>query len=252
VQPGELDECPFCEGREDRTPPEVLAIPGEGREPNTPGWTARVVPNLYPAFERQEVVVHSPRHVRSVAELSDDELTAVAEAWSTRVAAEPAGYIHPLINEGRSAGASLPHSHSQLVWLSETPPAVREQRADGIQELVRTALEQNLVVVETGELVAFSHPVGRVPYELLIAPRSANESWPSTETLGGALLLLRDCVRRLQAAEGAVPWNAWLHHGAAWHIELVPRLAIQAGVELGAGVYVNALPPEDAAAALRG
>jgi UDPglucose--hexose-1-phosphate uridylyltransferase len=252
AQAGELDGCPFCEGREDRTPPEVLAIPSEGREPDSPGWTVRVVPNLYPAFERQEVVVHSPRHARSVAELSDDELAAIAEAWSARAAAEPAGYLHPLVNEGHSAGASLPHSHSQLVWLTETPPAVRDERPTGLDDLVRTALEQELVVAEAGELVAFSHPVARAPYELLITPRRDRAGWPSIEALAGALALLRDCVRMLQAAEGAVPWNAWLHHGSAWHIELVPRLAVQAGVELGAGIYVNALLPADAAAALRG
>src|SRR5262249_32681361 len=62
----ELDQCPFCAGREDRTPPEVLLIGAP--------WRVRVVPNLYPAFERQEVVVHTPRHARSLAELSDDEL----------------------------------------------------------------------------------------------------------------------------------------------------------------------------------
>jgi UDPglucose--hexose-1-phosphate uridylyltransferase len=45
-----------------------------------------------------------------------------------------------------------------------------------------------------------------------------------------------------------VPWNAWLH---ADHIELVPRLTVLAGVELGAGIYVNAVAPEEAAAALR-
>ena len=62
----ERDECPFCEGREDRTPPETLRIGGDT------AWVVRVVPNLYPAFEQQEVVVHSPRHVRTFAELTDE------------------------------------------------------------------------------------------------------------------------------------------------------------------------------------
>ena len=112
---GELDECPFCAGREDRTPPEVFRVGGEA------GWTARVVPNLYPAFERQEVVVHSPRHVRTFAELSDGEVAAVAVAWRARKDAG-GGYMHACVNEGRAAGSSLPHSHSQLVWTAEAPP----------------------------------------------------------------------------------------------------------------------------------
>jgi len=253
AEPAELDECPFCEGREDRTPPEVFALPAEGREPNTPGWRVRVVPNLYPAFERHEVVIHTPRHARSLGELSDEEIALVASAWSARAATTGASsYVHPLINEGRAAGASLPHSHSQLVWLPEPPPAVLGERPNGLSELLRAALDDNTVVAGAQDLVAFCHPAGRLPYETLIMSESTREPWPDKDTLAVALRLLRDVVLRLQAVEGAVPWNAWLHHGSIWHIELVPRLAILAGLELGAGIYVNSLPPEHAAELLRG
>ena len=51
----------------------------EGRKPDTPGWEVRVVPNKYPAFERQEVVVHSPEHKRSLAELDREQLDLVAK-----------------------------------------------------------------------------------------------------------------------------------------------------------------------------
>jgi UDPglucose--hexose-1-phosphate uridylyltransferase len=253
-QPGELDECPFCEGREDRTPPEVLAIPAEGRAPNTPGWTVRVVPNLYPAFERQEVVIHTPRHARSFAELTDAEVDAVATAWTMRAEAASAkgfAYLHPLINEGRAAGASLMHSHSQLVWLRDPPAAVDTERGDGLRDLLLTAREQDLVVRSTQGLVAFCHPAGRLPYETAIASEEVREPRPDQATLALALTLLRDVVAALHAVEGHVPWNAWLHHGRDWHLELVPRLSILAGIELGAGIYVNALAPERAAEALR-
>ena len=78
----------------------------------------RVVPNLYPAFERQEVVVHSPRHVRSFAELTDDEVAAVARGVAARARAARPRLRARVVNEGRAAGSSLPHSHSQLVWLA--------------------------------------------------------------------------------------------------------------------------------------
>jgi UDPglucose--hexose-1-phosphate uridylyltransferase len=228
----ELDECPFCEGREDRTPPESFRVGGVAT------WTVRVVPNLYPAFERQEVVVHSPRHVRSFADLADEEVAAIAEAWQARRnAARVDGfdYVHALINEGAAAGSSLAHSHSQLVWLRERPPEVVRESSDA------TELLQDLVVVERGSMRAVVHRAGRLPYETLIA----GEPFELTD----ALMLLREVVARLRAVEGAVPWNAWLHEG---HIELVPRLSVLAGVELGAGIYVNTVAPEDAAAALRG
>jgi UDPglucose--hexose-1-phosphate uridylyltransferase len=232
----------------------VLALPRNGREPNTPGWRVRVVPNLYPAFDRQEVVIHSPRHVRRFAELDDEEVEAVAAAWSARAAdtaGDPASYVFPMVNEGRAAGASLPHSHSQLVWFPEAPPAVRTERAEGLVELLRAAREERLDVLRAHDLVAFCHPAGRLPYEVTITSEAAREARPDERTLSLALLLLRDVLAKLGRAVGDVPWNAWLHHGREWHIELVPRLAVIAGLELGAGVFVNAVDPAEAALALR-
>jgi UDPglucose--hexose-1-phosphate uridylyltransferase len=101
-------------------------------------------------------------------------------------------------------------------------------------------------------VVALCHPVGLLPYETLIGPTSPGNPWPEQDALATALVLLRDVVARLREVEGPVPWNAWLHHGATWHIELLPRLSVLAGLELGAGIYVNSLPPEQAAAKLRG
>ena len=260
--PQELETCPFCEGREDRTPPETLALPE--RDPrDSPGWRVRVVPNLYPAFERQEVVVHSPRHVRSFADLEDAEVELVAEAWARRVRAARAEgfeYVHALINEGRAAGASLPHSHSQLVWMREPPPAVVEEgdlarrEFDLLREIHGRPDPAELEVASTAELLAVCPPASRVPYEVLILNGQVREPDAfASEYLPTALVLLRDVVQRLRAVEGPVPWNAWLHDGEdSWHIELVPRLTILAGIELGAGTFVNTLPPEDAAAALRG
>jgi UDPglucose--hexose-1-phosphate uridylyltransferase len=203
----------------------------------------RVVPNLYPAFERQEVVVHSPRHVRTFAELTDDEVTAVAAAWKARRdAAHVDGfpYLHALINEGRAAGSSLPHSHSQLVWLREAPPAVTAEQTDAVPKLLA---ESGLEIAELDGMVAVAHRAGRLPYETLIGGEPFD--------LATGLRLLRNVVHRLRTLEGAVPWNAWLHDGASPHLELVPRLAVQAGIELGAGIAVNTVSPEDAATALR-
>ncbi len=157
----------------------------------------RVFPNLYPAFARQEVVVHSPEHLRSVAELGEEQLALVAEAWRLRREAEPAGYLHALVNEGREAGAS------------------------------------------------------RLPYELVLAPAEPRAGAFVDPLLPAALVLLGEAVRRLRATDPEVPLNAWLHDSDDWHLEVLPRRAVLAGIELGAGIYVNAVPPEDAAARLR-
>jgi UDPglucose--hexose-1-phosphate uridylyltransferase len=214
------------------TPPQTLVLPETGE------WRVRVVPNLYPALERQEVVVHSNRHVRSIAELEEDELELVAEAWRRRAAGKP-GYVHALINEGREAGSSLPHSHSQLVWLPE--PLRPRARPRGEPFLERDGL------------VATCPWASRLPYETVVAPATPEGSGLESERLGPALRMLAGLVRRLHVLEGPIPLNAWLEHDERdWRLVLLPRLTILAGLELGAGIFVNTLPPEEAAQRLAG
>jgi UDPglucose--hexose-1-phosphate uridylyltransferase len=233
----ELESCPFCAGREDRTPPETLRL-GDGPT----GWGIRVVPNLYPALERQEVVVHGPEHRRSLGELDDATLDLVAEAWQRR-ARDTGGTVFAFVNEGQDAGASLPHSHSQLAWLPGPPPAVVAER--GLAEVEP--------VLERDGLVAGCPRASRVPFEVQIAPARSEPEGLRSELLGAALRLLAELVRRVQSVreDTAVPFNAWLHEGAHWHLELVPRTTRLAGLELGAGVWINSVSPEEAAVQLR-
>ena len=248
-------DCPFCAGHEAMTPPEV-ARTGAGA-PDTPGWQVRVVPNLYPAFAGQEVVVHGPEHTRSLAELDDALLELVAEAWRQRARGRrEEGLIHlqALVNEGREAGASLTHSHSQLVWLPEEPPLAAAEAGEPCRicaSIERELREGSRVVAERDGLVLLCPWAGRMPYEMLIAPAEHEANGFESPRLGTALALAADGLRRLRAVEGPRPANLWLDNGSHWHLELLPRLTILAGLELGAGVYLNPLAPEQAAGALR-
>jgi len=239
--PRELEECPFCAGREDRTPPETLRLPAEG------AWQVRVVPNLYPAFERQEVVVHAPHHARSIAELPSEQLAIVAAAWRARAEsaqAEGFAYVHALVNEGEAAGASLPHTHSQLVWLREPPPAV-------VGEGEMDAVTEGELVLEQDGVVVLCPAVSAEPYELRVVPAERQRDAFASPSLARALDLAAEALRRLRAVEPGAPANLWLHDGPWWHIDIVPRLTVAAGIELGAGISVNPLPPAEAAARLR-
>jgi UDPglucose--hexose-1-phosphate uridylyltransferase len=266
--PGESASCPFCEGHEQETPPELLALGAKkDRLPDSPGWKVRVVPNLFPAFERQQVVVHAPTHLRSFADLSEPQLALVAEAWTDvaeRAWAQGFDHLLAVVNEGKAAGASRPHSHSQIVWLDHLPPEVAAEAPrlrrdscalcsllgdlDPALELAERKLTQGSVSL----LVA---PTGRAPYELLVAPREhLPDVFGNAEVLTAALSLAAEGVRRLSTVEGATPFNLWLHNfqeDGHWHLELVPRLNVFAGVELGAGIYINTLLPGEAATRLR-
>ena len=197
--------------------------------------------------------------MRSFAELIDDEVAGVAVAWRERArAARDAGfpYVHALLNEGREAGASLPHNHTQLAWLEEAPPAVQAEGNGGNCAVCRH-LEAELasgdrLVLEREGVVVLAAYGGRLPYELLIAPLGhPDESGFESELLAPALGLVSESLRRLHVLEGPAPVNAWLHDRGHWHLEVLPRLTVFAGIELGAGIYVNSLAPEAAAAALR-
>jgi UDPglucose--hexose-1-phosphate uridylyltransferase len=119
------EECPFCPGHESMTPPEILRT-GDGVA-GEPGWRVRVFPNLYPITEAHEVVVLSPDHYRTFADLSDDAAAEVFTVLRDRVRAHlDAGlpFATAIINQGRAAGASIAHPHAQVFGLDFVPPDV--------------------------------------------------------------------------------------------------------------------------------
>jgi UDPglucose--hexose-1-phosphate uridylyltransferase len=169
---------PFAEGHEDRTPPEIYAERPGGGPPDSPGWTVRVVPNLYPALEpargngdaeaapeRQawpdlftsqpatgahEVIVNGPQPVLSLADLPLEQVLAAVEVWRERMRAHAdASYVQLIVNERREAGASLPHTHAQLYALDFVPAAVARER-ERFGAYADRMMGQNLL----GDLVA--------------------------------------------------------------------------------------------------
>jgi UDPglucose--hexose-1-phosphate uridylyltransferase len=306
--PLRTEDCPFCEGREERTPPETGAERPEGGTANGPGWRLRAVPNLYPALagegagEREapsagprdplreaargsqpnlfasspasghhEVIVHSPDHHRSLAELADyTPLDLVLGGWRTRMRAlsGSASYLQLIVNEGPEAGASLEHSHAQLYALGFVPAAVARERERTRAYYETTAGGQLLADVVTEEvrrrerLVAIDEEAAlvcpwasRSPFELRLIPRSPQARFEDDDRGAG---MLTAAVRALATRFGAeVGLNLWVRtapRGAepfCWHIDLVPRLAITAGFELSTGVNINTYPPERAAWELR-
>jgi hypothetical protein len=122
--------------------------------------------------------------------------------------------------------------------MREEPPAVSGEDSARLNELLA---RDELRVVEHGGAAAVVHEAGAAPYESLIAGG----------TLADGLGALRGLVSRLRELEGPFAWNAWLHAREPKHMHFVPRLTALAGIELGAGLYVNVLPPELAAERLR-
>ncbi|MCP4254835.1 MAG: galactose-1-phosphate uridylyltransferase, partial [Candidatus Scalindua sp.] len=128
--------CPFCEGNEDKTPPEILAYRDNGAMPNTSGWRVRVVPNKFPALQAEgehfkceegiydmmngigahEVIIESPRHIQSLTSLDNGNVEDVLLCYRDRLVdlKRDKRFVYGLLfkNVGFSAGASLEHTHS--------------------------------------------------------------------------------------------------------------------------------------------
>ena len=288
---------PFAPGHEDRTPPEVYAVRPNGGAANGPGWSVRVVPNLYPALSgvgelegdplasgrgepdlfaaqpaagAHEVIVNAPDSVWSLGELSPEQVEAAMAAWRERARTHAgAAYVHLIVNEGREAGASLPHTHAQLFALPFVPAAVARERErftayenrtqgrnlleDVLQEEVRRG---DRIVAVDDEAVALCPFAARVPFHVQIVPRRPRARFADDGPLGARML--HETLRRLGAALGTLPpLNMWVRTAPrdadrfCWHVEIMPRLAQLAGLEIGTGVHLNVLPPERAAEALR-
>jgi UDPglucose--hexose-1-phosphate uridylyltransferase len=224
-----------------------------------------------PAHGHHEVIVHAPDHHTSMSTLPPDQFAVVIESWRDRLAAHRgSAWVHLMVNEGKSAGASLEHSHAQLYALPFVPGVAARERerfsahntrtmgscllCDLAQEEVR--LRERVIAVNA-HAVLLAPFASRTPYELQLIPRHHATSLLEAETEAG--LLLREGLQRLARVLGAPPpLNLWLRsapRGAEhyhWRIDVVPRLTQLAGLELGAGISVNVYPPERAAADLRG
>jgi UDPglucose--hexose-1-phosphate uridylyltransferase len=299
----DLENDPFADGHEDRTPPEVYALRPNGQgQPNTPGWTVRVVPNLYPALQAEgdaaappenpaeapginpnrdlfwstrahgahEVIVNSPKPVISLAQLEQSEVIAAMDVWRERMRAHAdAAYVHVLVNERQEAGASLPHTHSQLYALDFVPAAIARERERAtayatrtmggnlLGDLVQEEVRKRQRIVSIDDDTVLMAPFGsRVPYQLLLAPRRPRKSFEDDGPTGAAMV--HDALNRLARRLGAnPPLNLWVRTAPTgaehfcWRIDILPRLTHLAGLELGAGVHLNIVSPERAAAELR-
>jgi len=223
-----------------------------------------------PATGDHEVIVNAPDPVVSLAELSREQVATAVEVWRERMRAHrDASYVHLIVNERHEAGASLPHTHAQLYALEFVPAALARERerfgayatrtmggnllADLVQEEVR---RRERIVAIDDEAVAMTAFAGRVPYQLTIAPRTPRKRFEDDGPTGAGLLheMLGRLARLLGSSPPANLWVRTAPSGAehfCWRIDILPRLTHLAGLELGAGVNLNIVAPEQAAAQLR-
>ena len=289
--------CPLCPGSERMTPPEILSYRREGSS-NEAGWTLRVVPNKFPAlriegdlgkagdgvYDRMngigahEVVIESERHDVDLFDLPENRFEDVLWAYRERLLdlKKDRRFKSVIIfkNHGADAGASLSHSHSQLIALPVVPKRVWEEMS-GCREYFRfrdrclfcdiivQEMEQKVrIVEESGEFIACAPYAPRFPFETWIIPKRHQCAYEMIERDQAKALaaIFRRTLRRLNLALENPPFNYIVHSAAFqewagdsyhWHIEIMPKLTKVAGFEWGSGFYINPTPPEESAKYLR-
>jgi len=309
-----VETCPFCRGNEDKTPPTIEAVPEEA------DWKIRIVENLYPVlgddnpnanlafglqqvidgYGRHEVVIDNPNHGIMIHEMTQEHLCSLFQTYQQRMQRlyenDPRlKYVLVFKNFGPAAGASIPHTHSQIIAMPVVPENVQNEvfhsrtyykkfnhcvfcslidealtyeatiydRSSGE---VRRKINVGQYVVERGEkFIAIKPFASRFEWEIHILPlqHEADFLKADVDDLEDFSRVLQRTMKKLDAVIGGVQYNFFLHslphddeytdcvNSFHWHLEICPRTTIPSGFELGSGLFVSTISPEEAAEQLR-
>ncbi len=284
---GNNNICPFCAGNEKHTPPEIVAYRDDFSTPNSPDWTIRTIPNKYSAFSLQkdleieknginqsrtgigqhEVVIETPEHDRELHEFAMEKIELVFKMFQERYLAlandDRIRYIQIYKNRGIFAGASLVHSHSQVLALPMVPevnkglPKYYEQVGDC---LICSIIAQekslgNRVIYEGDEFIVLSPYASRFAYEIWVLPKRHKAHFGNItvgerqelafiikQVLGVIITTLVNPSYNI--AINSAPINTGSEKAYHWFVEITPRLVVTAGVEVTTGFYMNPVSPE--------
>src|SRR3990172_1674494 len=290
--------CPFCPGHEEMTPPEILAFREPNTLPNTPGWSVRVVANKFPALTihgdvnreaygiydkmngigAHEVIVETPNHDENQPNFSLKRMNDVLWACRERIndlKKDPRfHYILIFKNHGQAAGASLEHTHSQLIALPIIPKRVVEELDGSLEyynykercifcDIIRQEIMQGTrIISENQDFIAVTPYAPKAPFEIWILPKKHESAFENSQKhqYENLAKLFSNTLKRMDKVLNSPPYNFILHTSHVkngdsqhyhWHFEIMPTLTKVAGFEWGSGFYINPTPPEEAAKFLK-
>jgi len=287
------EDCPFCPGHEESTPPEIMSRRLNGN------WSLRVVPNKFPAlipegepvrekefdlFRRMdglgqhEVIIETPHHNASFGQISDEKALEIVTAYRERyrILSEDKRFklVKIFRNQGKAAGTSLEHPHSQIVATPVVPLHIRHRLEEATRfyddhgqcvfcRIIEMEMkEKDRVVMEEDGFLVIEPFAARVPFETWILPREHHATFGETtdsELRGFAKVLNRILEKFLRGLHNpaynlvfrTAPTGDEEEEYYHWHVQIIPRLTTPAGFELGTGVYINITLPEVTAKFLR-
>jgi UDPglucose--hexose-1-phosphate uridylyltransferase len=244
--------CPFCEGNEKHTPPEIFALRSQESEKNTPGWEVRVVPNISPALSLEldldrraermydlmnavgahEVIIETPRHIANLADLDVSQIKKVIDTYKTRIldlkGDQRFRSVFIFKNYGERAGSSpIKHAHSQLIALSVTPKNLKEElvgakkyydykeRCVYCDMIKQETSTKKRIICSSTDFLAIAPFASRFTHEVWILPRKHSVDFESMSDARSQNLsvLLKEVLLRLKILLNDPPYNFILHSG---------------------------------------
>lgn len=294
--------CPLCVGNESLTPPAVLLYLNENnrikkeidnKKPRKTNWIIRVVPNLFPAFSNpknlqnkkvqkekydevalghHEVLVESPNHDDNIANMKNDQLINLINAYIDRLrdlSTKPyVKHVAIFRNYGKEAGASLTHAHSQIIAMPIVPIIINEEinfsknyykknKECIFCKIIKKEKTNQRLIFQNDNFITFAPYASVHPMEFWIVPKnhdytilnlSVEEKMDFIESMKKSFSALKKLVNN-------PPYNYGFHLSINkktseyyhWHLEVYPKLSVWAGFEKSTGVYINTISPERAA-----
>lgn len=281
--------CFFCPGKEHQTPPELYRIEKNSK------WIIRVIPNKFPAvkplgnsdiktdnifytyasaYGKHEIVIETDKHEKELEDLPKEHIKKVLDTFVLRVGdlmKDPRiDYVSVFKNKGRAAGASIAHSHSQIIAYNNIPSAIKCELESSYKnyvlnkkcaycDIITREKGSTRRVFETAHTVAFTPYASRFPFEIWLFPKRhvAGIGELDDKELLDFAGSLKKILTKLKGI-GNTPYNIIFHSitnqstNFHFHVEILPRLAVWAGFELETGTIINPVSPEDAAKFYRG
>ncbi len=235
----------------------------------------RVLKNTYPAvsltnpkaYGTQEVIVETSDHARQIEDMPAAHIKGLMDVYAARMKAvsriKGLEYILIFKNAGGRAGASMPHAHSQVFATKLIPPHAAEtaRRAHAYRmrtgrcascDIIKAERKGLRLIYEDTHVIAFTPYASLYTYEVWVLPKRHADSiteLTQAERLAWARILKR-VLQKIAALH--LPYNYYFHQlindtGQHLCMKVTPRGSVWAGVEIGSGVIINPVAPEDAA-----
>ena len=246
----EEGECPFCQGKEDHTPPEIFAIRDKSSQPNNPGWEVRVVPSISPYLKldnelwrkgiglydliggvgSHEVIIETPQHIANMADLPEEQISKVFTAYIERIKVleqdERLKYVLIFKNYGwKAGGGKINHSRSRIMATPVVLKRVKEELAGARRyfeyhdrcifcDIVKQELaDKKRVIMEEDGIVAVAPFAPRFPFEVWILPKQHNPDFYKITAVEQSALarVLKEMLLRLKKLLNDPPYNYVIH-----------------------------------------